>query len=198
MDMAFDFGTEIKRRTGTDGKEYKVCNGTFYSAEALDGAILALEYARVNKIRIRIFYAYKTAEEKENGVGDSEFDVLEAWNDEFDCIGRLGRSNGNIKIPILLSSSSSCCGSPILDSRTVLVKTTEGKVLFSADGLKFPEWKVDADSDKKTCELLYKTSLMEEFKTWATCKDEDFQKAVRCLGKLSGYMQGVRFAKGGR
>ena len=196
--MIFDFDTEIKRQTGTDGKEYKVCNGTFYSAEALDGAILALEYARVNKIRIRIFYAYKTTEEKENGVKDSEFDVLEVWNDEFDCIGRLGRSNGNIKIPILLSSSSSCYGSPILDGRTVLVKTTEGKVLFSADGLKFPEWKVNADSDKKTCELLYKTSLMEDFKTYATCSNKDFQKAVRYLGNLSGYMQGVRFTKGGR
>lgn len=198
MNMAFDFDTEIKRQTGTDGKEYKVCNGTFYSAEALDGTILALEYARVNRIRIRIFYAYKTAEEKENGVEDSEFDVLEVWNGEFYCIGRLGRSGGNIKVPILLSSSSSCGGTPILDGRTVLVKTTEGKVLFSADGLKFPEWKVNADSDKKTCELLYKTSLMEGFKTYATCKNEDFQKAVRCLGNLSGYMQGVRFTKGGR
>ena len=169
--MIFDFDTEIKRQTGTDGKEYKVCNGTFYSAEALDGAILALEYARVNKIRIRIFYAYKTTEEKENG---------------------------NIKIPILLYSSSSYYSSPILDGRTVLVKTTEGKVLFSADGLKFPEWKVNADSDKKTCELLYKTSLMEDFKPYATCSNKDFQKAVSYLGKLSGYMQGVRFTKGGR
>ena len=196
--MIFDFDKEIKLQTGSDGKEYKVCNGTFYSAEALDGAILALEYARVNRIRIRVFYAYKTAAEKENGVKDSEFDVLEVWEDENDCIGRLGRSNGNIKIPILLSSSSSCFGSPILDSRTVLVKTTEGNVLFSADGLKFPEWKVNADSDKKTCELLYKTSLMEDFKVYATCKNEDFQKAVRRMEKLSRYMQGVRFTKGGR
>ena len=78
------------------------------------------------------------------------------------------------------------------------MKTTEGKVLFSADGLKFPEWKVNADSDKKTCELLYKTSLMKDFKIYATCRNEDFQKAVRYLGNLSGYMQGVRFTKGGR
>ena len=196
--MIFDFDTEIKRQTGSDGKEYKVCNGTFYSAEALDGAILALEYARVNKIRIRIFYAYKTTEEKENGVKDSEFDVLEVWEDENDCIGWLGRSIGNIKIPILLSSSSSCFGSPVLDSRTVLVKTTKGKALFLADGLKFPEWKVNADFDKKTCELLYKTSLMEDFKVYATCKNEDFQKAVRCMERLSEYMRGVRFTKGGR
>ena len=196
--MVFGFDTEIKRQTGTDGKEYKVCNGTFYSIEALDGAILALEYARVNKIRIRIFYAYKTADEKERGVKDSEFDVLEVWNEEFDCVGRLGRSNGNIKIPVLLSSSSSCYGSPILDSRTVLVKTTEGNVLFSADGLKFPEWRVDANSDKKTCGLLYKTSLMKDFKAYATCRNEDFQKAVRCMENLSRYMQGVRFTKGGR
>ena len=196
--MFFDFDTEIKLQTGSDGKEYKVCNGTFYSAEALDGAVLALEYARVNRIRIRIFYAYKTTEEKENGVKDSEFDVLEAWGDENDCIGRLGRSNGNIKIPILLSSSSSCYGSPILDSRVVLVKTTGGRVLFSADGLKFPEWKVNADYDKKTCELLYKTSLMEDFKVYATCKNGDFQKAVRRMENLSRYMQGVRFTKGGR
>lgn len=196
--MIFDFDTEIKRQTGTDGKEYKVCNGTFYSAEALDGAILALEYARVNKIRIRVFYAYKTAGEKENGVKDSEFDVLEVWEDEFGCIGRLGRSGGDIKIPILLYSRSSCYGSPILDGRVVLVKTTGGNVLFSADGLKFPEWKVNADYERKTCELLYKTSLMEGFKVYATCSNRDFQKAVRCLGNLSGYMQGVRFTRGGR
>ena len=78
------------------------------------------------------------------------------------------------------------------------MKTTKGSVLFSADGLKFPEWKVNADSDKKTCELLYKTSLMEDFKVYATCKNEDFQKAVRRMENLSRYMQGVRFTKGGR
>lgn len=196
--MIFDLDMEIKRQTGADGKEYKVCNDTFYSAEALDGAILALEYARTNKIRVRIFYAYKTAEEKERGVKDSEFDVLEVWNEEFDCVGRLGRSNGKIKVPILLSSSSSWYGSPILESRIVCVKTTEGRVLFSADGLKFPEWKVNADADKKTCELLYKTSLMKDFKVYATCRNEDFQKAVRYIDNLSDYMQGARFTKGGR
>ena len=196
--MFFYFDTEIKRQTGTDGKEYKVCDGTFYSADALDGAILALEYARTNQIRVRIFYAYKTAEEKERGVKDSEFDVLEVWNEEFDCVGRLGRSNGNIKVPILLSSASSHYGSPILESRIVLIKTTDGRVLFSADGLKFPEWKVNADSDKKTCELLYKTSLMEDFKVYATCRNEDWQKAVRYIDNLADYMQGARFTKGGR
>ena len=172
--MFFYLDTEITRQTGTDGKEYKVCDGTFYSAEALDGAILALEYARTNKIRVRIFYAYKTAEEKERGVKDSEFDVLEVWNEEFDCVGRLGRSNGQIKVPILLSASSSHYGSPILESRSVLIKTTDGRVLLSADGLKFPEWKVNADSDKKTCELLYKTSLMKDFKVYENCRKEEF------------------------
>ena len=196
--MIFDFDTEIKRQTGTDGEEYKVCNGTFYSAEALDGAILALEYARVNRMRIRIFYAYKTAAEKENGGKDSEFDVLEVWNDENCCIGWLGRSVGDVKIPILLSSSSSPYGVPIVESSVVLVKTTGGRVLFSADGLKFPEWKVDAGSDKKTCELLYKASLMRDFKVYATCRDEDFQKAARRMERLSEYMRGVRFTKGGR
>lgn len=196
--MIFYFDTEIKRQTGTDGKEYKVCNDTFYSVEALDGAISALEYARTNQIRVRIFYAYKTAEEKERGVKDSEFDVLEVWNEEFDCVGRLGRSNGSIKVPILLSSSASRYSSPILESRIVLIKTTEGRVLFSADGLKFPEWKVNADADKKTCELLYKTSLMKDFKVYATCRNEDFQKAVRYIDNLSNYMQGARFTKGGR
>lgn len=190
--------TEIKRQTGTDGKEYKVCNDTFYSVEALDDAILALEYARTNKIRVRIFYAYKTEEEKDRCFKDSEFGVLEVWNEEFDCVGRLGRSNGNIKVPILLSSSSSRYGPPILENRIVLVKTTEGRVLFSADGLKFPEWRVKADADKKTCELLYKTSLMQDFKVYATCRNEDFQKAVRYIDNLADYMQGARFTKGGR
>ena len=196
--MIFDLDMEIKRQIGTDGKEYKVCNDTFYSVEALDGAILALEYARTNKIRVRIFYAYKTAEEKERGVKDSEFGVLEVWNEEFECVGRLGRSNGKIKIPILLSSSASRYGTPILENRIVLVKTTEGRVLFSADGLKFPEWKVNADADKKTCELLYKTSLMKDFKVYATCRNEDFQKAVHYIDNLADYMQGARFTKGGR
>ena len=99
---------------------------------------------------------------------------------------------------MLLSSSSSHYGSPILESRIVLVKTTDGRVLFSADGLKFPKWKIHTDADTKTCDLLYKTSLMEGFKTYATCSNKDFQKAVRYLVNLSGYMQGVRFTKGGR
>lgn len=195
--MVFNFDTEIKRQT-VNGEEYKVCNGTFYSAKALDGAILALEYARVNKKRIRIFYAYKTTEEKENGVKDSEFDTLEVWNEEFYVSGQLLRSNDKIKTLMLFPYSSSCYGSLVLDCCTVLVKTTEGKILFSADGLKFPEWKVNVDSEKKTCELLYKTSLMEDFKTYAKSKNEDFEKAVRYIDKLLAYMQGIRFTKGGR
>ena len=70
--MVFGFDTEIKRRTGPDGKEYKVCNGTFYSAGALDGAILALEYAGVNRIRIRIFYASCRKEDIHKAAGCME------------------------------------------------------------------------------------------------------------------------------
>lgn len=196
--MFFNFDTEIRRKEGLDGETYKVCNGTFYSAGALEGAILALEYARVNRLRVRIFYAYKTAEEKERGAKGSEFDVMEVWNEEHGVIGCLGRSCEDIKIPILLSSPASCYGSPVLDSRTVLVKTTGGEVLFSADGLKFPEWKVGVDAGRNTCSLLYKTSLMDDFKEYASCRKEPVHKAMSCMANLAGYMRGVRFTKGGR
>lgn len=53
-------------------------------------------------------------------------------------------------------------------------------------------------TDGKTCGLLYKASLMKDFKIYASCMKEDIHKAVCCMENLSGYMRGVRLTKGGR
>ena len=71
------------------GKEYKTTNdGTHYPAAAPDELIRVLEDARLNGRRVRLFY----------GNDVTGIDFLE----EHDIIGRIGRTGGIVKSPILL------------------------------------------------------------------------------------------------
>lgn len=92
-----------------NGKElaYKIVNGTAYREDTRNKVIEVLEYARINKKRIRVFYG------DDNG---------RCWNEEFDTIGRIGRSyGGKISVPILLKNSNSGYGGSILTDKIVRI-----------------------------------------------------------------------------
>lgn len=69
------------------GKEYKVYDGTFYHVETKDKIIERLEQCRRAGQSVRVF------------LGDTE--TGKAWAEENDVYGRLGRSTGPVKIPLL-------------------------------------------------------------------------------------------------
>jgi len=99
-------------------KKYKEVNGTSYDVRTSDNLINVLENCRRNNIRIVIDYGERT-------TGNS-------WNEVYDITGRLGRSTGNVKIPILLHNSRSISGGAILDHCIIGIKESKGsKVLYS-------------------------------------------------------------------
>lgn len=91
---------QIELKKGVDGQEYKVSNGTWYNKETEDNVIHTLETCRVMNYPVRLF------------LGDVK--TGRDWLEENDVTGRIGRSMGPIKVPILLANSRSIGGGSIL------------------------------------------------------------------------------------
>ena len=81
-------------------KQYKIIEGTSFSVGTPDKVIAILESVRKSRARVRVFYG------DDNGKD---------WMEENDTIGYIGRSNGSIKIPLLVRNSRSYGGEPLLD-----------------------------------------------------------------------------------
>ena len=91
------------------GKEYKIIKGTSYDARTPVEVVNWLETSRERRQRIRLFY------------GNTE--TGEAWPEEHDVTGVIGRSGGSVKIPILLHSTRSTGGPAVLDHCIVGIGT---------------------------------------------------------------------------
>lgn len=91
-------------------KKYKIINGTSYSEDTPDKVVEWLETSRERKQRIRIFYGDKITGKD--------------WKEENDTIGHIGRSTGDIKIPLLIKSIRSYGGGAILDNCIIKITTT--------------------------------------------------------------------------
>lgn len=74
-----------------------------------------LEWARENHKRIRIYYG-----DKKTGRD---------WCESYDTIGYIGRSCGQVKVPLLISNRNSCSGPAILDDCIVKI-TYDHQVLY--------------------------------------------------------------------
>lgn len=85
-----------------------IINGTHYADATTQDVVDALEEARANQSRIRIYYG--------NVYTGCD------WNEEYDVTGRLSRSTGPVKVPILLYDRRSICGPPILDHCIVRIR----------------------------------------------------------------------------
>lgn len=96
-----------------NGGRYKIYNGTWYCFTTPNRVIQILDNAMNKHERIRIFYG-----DKETGRD---------WCEFFDTIGYVGRSYGNVKIPLLIKNSRSMGGPCILDGS--IVKVTIDKVV---------------------------------------------------------------------
>jgi isopropylmalate/homocitrate/citramalate synthase len=97
----------------TTEKKYQIVNGTSYHEQTPKKLIDALEYARANKIRVILDY------------GDTN--TKTSWNECHDIAGYIGRSTGQIKVPLLIHNTRSTGGGAILDHCILSVKTSKGK-----------------------------------------------------------------------
>jgi len=99
--------------TDSEGKRYKkLPNGTHYTENTNDDMIKLLEDIRENATRCRFHW------------GDTE--TGRDWGDDCDVKGRIGRSTGSIKIPLLVYNSRSFGGGALLTDCIVKIVTTKG------------------------------------------------------------------------
>lgn len=113
--------------------DYKIINGTSYNKRTPDEVISILEDAMNTRKRIRLFY------------GDP--DTGRDWMESYDTFGYIGRSCGNVKIPLLLSKSNSHGGSAILDNHIIRI-TIEKKNCYINKNYYLPELYFKAEIGK--------------------------------------------------
>jgi hypothetical protein len=104
---------EIK---SSHGKDYKVTEtGTFYSTETPDALIEVLEHIRTNRLRCKFYY------------GDIE--TGRDYAEESDKIGTIGRSTGEIKIPLFIATPRSRGGSALFEN-IVMIKDINRRIIY--------------------------------------------------------------------
>lgn len=108
--------------------EYQICNGTSYNKATSVKLMQLLEQLRIAGTKVRVWYG-------DNVTGAS-------WNEENDTIGKIGRSTGSIKIPLLIAGNDSG-GFGLLDSCIVhMIDVKTKKVLYTHKLFKMPIAKV--------------------------------------------------------
>ncbi len=99
--------------------KYQIINGTFYNAETPIEVIQVMELARKERRRLKLYYG--------------NHDTGKDWMEENDTIGYIGRSTGEIKIPLLIVKANSIGGGAILDNMILKIKESKGsKILYKA------------------------------------------------------------------
>jgi len=96
------------------GKKYKVSSGTFYHIDTPDHIVEKLEQIRLSGQRIVLDY------------GDIK--TGRSWGETNDIAGTIGRSTGQIKVPILIHNKKSMGGGSILTHCIIGIKTSLGKI----------------------------------------------------------------------
>jgi hypothetical protein len=95
------------------GKKYKVENGTFYHEETADEIIAIIETARIEHQILRFHW------------GDTK--TGKDWGDVNDVNGRVSRSMGPVKVPLLMEKTGDMGGTGILDHCIVKITRHSGK-----------------------------------------------------------------------
>lgn len=95
---------------------YKEIDGSFFHIETPEKLCHVLNHARDNNTRIVVDY------------GDVK--TGKSWGEQYGISGYVGRSNGTIKVPLLVHNSRSHGGGEMLDHCILTVKTSAGKQLL--------------------------------------------------------------------
>ena len=96
--------------------KYRVVNGTSYRKETPIEVVQILESSRQTGRQLRIHY------------GDVE--TGRDWMDEHAVTGHIGRSTGEVKIPLMIANKRSTGGGGILDACIVRIRATGNTELY--------------------------------------------------------------------
>lgn len=96
--------------------ERTIRSGTYYRKETPLEVVRILNNARASRVTLRLYY------------GDTK--TGRDWLEEHDVVGRIGRSVGPVKVPLLVEEGE-IGGSPILDHCIVKIKVVkDNKVVY--------------------------------------------------------------------
>lgn len=167
---------------------YKQYEGTYYSAgmklsdgtiedyETSDSLIAVLKRYENKPYRIRIWYG-----NKQTG---------EAWNEEYDIAGTIGRSSGTIKVPILLKTKNSHFGGAILVGNIIRIDDIKDKrTLWQADNFHIGKMEVEIESGSEYPYRVMQHKDSGEVQNVANFKDSN--AALRWID----FMNGDRYCK---
>lgn len=103
-------------------KTYQVVNGTSYDSRTPQEVIDILEDSRRTKKRLVFTY------------GDRDTGAI--WESATPDRGHIGRSTGNVQIPLLIRTSRSLGGEALLDDRIVEIRESAGGMLLYSERLR--------------------------------------------------------------
>jgi hypothetical protein len=124
---------EQKLGNGNIIKYIRLPSGTCYHFETPKKVINLLEKALKDGVEVRIFY------------GDTV--TGQSWHDEYDVVGRIGRSTGSIKIPLLVPVGDSG-GSGLLDHCIIRIDSRDG-LLYQHKKFRVGEMTLSKGDDKQ-------------------------------------------------
>lgn len=133
MNATSDYGP-IHKWTGPTGVnfvELREPSGTYYREGVPREVVSALEAARVNGSKVRLF------------IGNSE--TGECWHDEFNVYGKVGRSMGPLKVPILIHNRRSTGGGAILVDCIVRL-IVDGRERYRHPGYTVPVIRIEEEN----------------------------------------------------
>jgi hypothetical protein len=117
---------QIECKTGMDGKEYQVIDDTWYHKDTPEKVIHVLENCRTAMREYRLHIYYGDMETGEAWIDPnyctSEMDIRSAG-----AAGYIGKSTGNIKIPLEICNSRSYGGMALLDHCIIKIVMARGK-----------------------------------------------------------------------
>lgn len=150
--------------------QYKEVNGTHYTEGTNEQLIRLIEAFRLNRKRIRLFY------------GDTE--TGRDWMEEYDTIGRIGRSMGSQPIPLLIKSERSHGGTAILTGSIVKI-TLDKQIVYQHPKYHQPELFILNNKD------YFSTRNQEEKLTVQTSDDvlatfKTYEQARRWMAFIKG------------
>ncbi len=113
-------------------ENYIISHGTAYSAATPKSVIGILDNAINTGVKLRIWYGDK--------------DTGRDWMEVHGVYGRIGRSTGTVKIPLLIKTSRSLGGGAICDDCIVKI-TSDKSVLYQHPKFYQPKFHIEEASD---------------------------------------------------
>ena len=129
------------------------------------------------KFRIRVFYG--------------DIHTGRSWNEEYDVMGTIGRTTGNIKIPILVHNKRSWGGGALLLSSIIRIDDIEDKRTL----WKLPNFHVEKMTIEKSGAYKdYPFSVMQTQDNGAISNVANFKTEIQAK-KWIDFMEGKRYSK---